>query len=187
MAKKKKMGRPVTVGNSTSLAKMLKQNGLTEESVDFNSRLAMYAVSMLQLREKAIKNRDKPDVLVECFYTYLQLSQEYGERITNLGAYMALGIPRDTAYQWRHKLRRGNDPRYAQLMEMVDAVCSMTREQLMAHNQLLPGVGIFWQKVYEGYSDQPQPEPEMIEDEEIKTAEQIKEQYKYLMPEEDPK
>lgn len=171
-------------GDMANLPRVLQRYQLEGDN-EFNSTLASFQVEVIQLRSQSKHHVTDPDYLLGSFQEYLGLCSKYGMRITNAGAYSAMGIDRKQASEWRTGKRRQSDPRFKELIDLVDSLCSMNREQLMIENKIMPGVGIFWQKNYDGMKDEPEEKAEATVDDELKSPEQIREQYKYLIETDD--
>lgn len=86
------------------------------------------------------------------FDRYLRICAERDMRVTNKGAYLAIGITDDNVYDW--SVRREANPERAAFIKKVQKVCSFYRESMMASGKINPVVGIFWQKNYDGMKDQ---------------------------------
>ena len=85
------------------------------------------------------------------FEKYLECCAKYDVKVSNKGAYMAIGIDdSDVGY-----ILNGGAEKSAiyNFLKSVKAYCSMYRENLMADGKLNPAVGIFWQKNYDGMRD----------------------------------
>lgn len=178
--------RGVPDKKAPKLPKALENYNLSpEENNAFNSNLAAFQIEVMKLRQYSKEHIDDADVLIQSFQEYLALCTHFNMRITNAGAYSAMGIDRQKASSWRLGKLRKNDPRFAELVDLVDSLCSVNREQLMIENKIMPGVGIFWQKNYDGMKDEPEGEPDIVEEDDLKTPEQVKEQYKYLLDSDD--
>ncbi len=115
-----------------------------------------FAAIILATREIA-KNADRSNIetLYDCLEQYLRFCIEHNVRITNAGAYSACGIDRQTVYHWATGSWRGDDPRYKQFAIFIRTVCDEYREMLMAEGKIHPVIGIWWQKNYDGFRDNP--------------------------------
>ena len=150
-------------------------------------RVAAFQHEVLKLYVRAYRHRDFPDVIEECFQRYLMLLAEYDMKMTNTAAYTAIGLTKEDMYNLRHGRRHASDPRYLDLVNMIDTMCAMAREQYLVEGAINPATGIWGQKNWDGFEEIPPKLPETQVDDDGKTAEQIKEQYKYLIGQEDPK
>ena len=97
---------------------------------------------------------DKSDVaeMQRRFENYLRVCAERDMKVSNQGAYLAIGISKENVYDWT--VRRQSNPERAQFIKKVQEICAFYRESLMASGKLNPVVGIFWQKNYDGMKDQ---------------------------------
>ncbi len=86
------------------------------------------------------------------FSRYLELCAQWGMKVGNMAAYAAIGIDKDTAYEWTSR-RTSNPARYG-FIKKVQQVCALYREGLMEDGKVNPVTGIFWQKNYDGLKDQ---------------------------------
>ena len=120
-----------------------------------------------------------PDSLRGCFYAYIQFCMQNDLQVTNLAAYQAMGITDNQIKNWHSGKTMSKDPRYKDLADEVLGFCSAFREQLMAQGKVNPVTGIWWQKVYDKYTDIPQPDAktqDLLGDD--VSAEAIAEKYK---------
>lgn len=85
------------------------------------------------------------------FNHYLQKCAEHDFKVSNQGAYIAIGIDKGTAWDW---INRSTNKERSDFVKKVQRICGWYREGLMAENKLNPVVGIFWQKNYDGFKDQ---------------------------------
>lgn len=99
-----------------------------------------------------------PETLRGCFYDYIQFCMQNDLQVTNLAAYQAMGVTDKQIKNWQSGKTMSKDPRYKELAEEVLGFCSAFREQLMAQGKVNPVTGIWWQKVYDKYTDLPQPD-----------------------------
>lgn len=86
------------------------------------------------------------------FDRYLQLCAEYNQKVSNLGAYTALGVPKQTIDYWKNECK--TNPERSDFVKRVQQICAYCRENLMIEGKVNPVVGIFWQKNYDGFKDQ---------------------------------
>lgn len=121
------------------------------------------------------------DSLYDCLNRYIQMCRDYDVKLTNMGAYQACGLSRPTVDRWASGKFRASNPEYMQFAQTIRAVCSEYREILMAEGKIHPVTGIWWQKNYDSFSDQPSLAPEAYDDkEDTATGEEIKQKYKDL-------
>ena len=99
-------------------------------------------------------NTKDPDSMLQCFWEYLDLAAKTGERIGNVTAYTSMGISKRTADWWAYGQYAGKDPRFKQLINYVQAVCASYRETLALNNKLHPALAIFWQRNFDGLTNE---------------------------------
>jgi len=116
----------------------------TEEEFDYNSRLIAHGLEV----QKIAANADRGDILSlkSCFLAYLQLCQQDGFSVGNMGAYAAMGM---TQGDFRY-LEKKSDPAYRDFCKWVKQTCALFRETRVADGKLNPVIGIFWQRNYDG-------------------------------------
>ena len=109
---------------------------------------------LLKQQEISLK-ADIEDIqtLYNCFREYLEYQTENGLAVTNSGAYASCGLSRDMIHKWQVGYTRNSQPEYKEFANFVVSVCNGYREAAMANGELNPIIGIWWQKVYEGYRD----------------------------------
>ena len=150
---KKKTGRPKGRKSSYTLTeKALSQRrdnvclpvAKTDEEFDYNSRLIAHGLEV----QKIATNADRGDILSlkSCFLAYLQLCQQDGFSVGNIGAYAAMGM---TCADFT-MLSRRQDPAYRDFCKWVKQTCALFRETRVADGKLNPVIGIFWQRNYDG-------------------------------------
>lgn len=86
------------------------------------------------------------------FMNYLKLCAEWDMKVGNQAAYAAIGIDKNTAWDWANKTI-GN-PARSTFIKKVQQYCATYREGLMEDGKVNPVTGIFWQKNYDGMKDQ---------------------------------
>ena len=86
------------------------------------------------------------------FNRYLQLCSEHDMKVSNLGAYTAIGITKYNADYWKNDCK--TNPERCDFIKKVQQICACYRENMMAEGKVNPVVGIFWQKNYDGFKDQ---------------------------------
>ena len=94
-----------------------------------------------------------PEAMLGAFLKYLKLCEVYNAPVGNISAYAAMGISKDDASRYLSGARRGDDPRYKELISLVKNICASSREVNMATGKINPAVGIFWQKNFDGMKD----------------------------------
>lgn len=127
---------------------------------------------------KDVDNTD-PDSMREAFYKYLVLSAEWGQKVGNLTAYAAMRTNRTSMDQWLHGQTRADDPRFKELAIEVKSMCAAYREQLGLDGKTHPALTIFWQRNFDGLTNE-----DIVRVERndplgaVKDAKQIAEKYK---------
>jgi len=135
---------------------------LTEMDVDLAPSLmrkgsnAALVASVIATREIA-KQADvnDPQSLVNCLQQYMIFCLENNIKLTNMAAYAACGVSAVDISNWESGRTRANDKRYKEFATFVRSVCSQYREQAMVENLINPAVGIWHQKNYDGFRDDP--------------------------------
>lgn len=144
-----------------------------------NKRILEFSIALDKIRAKAQADKEDLNNLQECFDAYKALCFATAMRPTNASAYYALGFSASTFAAWQRGHSRGRDPAYARFGNDVLAFCAMCREQLAVEGKLNTIQGIWWQKAYDGLSDQPKEEMQTEERQE-QSAEEIAEKYKNI-------
>lgn len=136
-------------GGQYGITRLTKEAELAINGTDEATELAAFTVKCAAIA----KGADRHDVqgMYDRFGQYLQLCAECKKRVGNMAAYLAMGIDRKIASDWRIG-RSGSDEQKA-LIDYVDSICAAYRELLMNENKLSAPVGIFWQKNYDGMKD----------------------------------
>lgn len=120
---------------------------------EVNSKFAAIILATREIAKDA--NNDDIDSLYSCLERYIKFCIEHNVRITNSGAYAACGLNRNLVKEWAHGLTRASNPEYKRFAIFIRQICDEYREMLMAENKIHPVVGIWWQKNYDGFRDQP--------------------------------
>ena len=120
---------------------------------EVNSKFAAIILATREIAKDA--NNDDIDSLYNCLERYITFCIEHNVRITNSGAYAACGLNRNLVKEWAHGLTRASNPEYKRFAIFIRQICDEYREMLMAENKIHPVVGIWWQKNYDGFRDQP--------------------------------
>ena len=104
---------------------------------------------------------DKKNVpeLYERFYNYLAYCIQNNIVPNNMSAYLAIGITYDDIYNWSHG--RVQTPEHTKFAVDLKAFFASVHEQGATDGLLNPIQTIFWQKAYDGLSDQPKVEIEL--------------------------
>lgn len=120
---------------------------------EVNSKFAAIILATREIAKDA--NNDDIESLYSCLERYIKFCIEHNVRITNSGAYAACGLNRNLVKEWAHGLTRASNPEYKRFAIFIRQICDEYREMLMAENKIHPVVGIWWQKNYDGFRDQP--------------------------------
>lgn len=120
------------------------------------------------------------ETLYSCLHRYLQYCFENNIKFGNMSVYSACGIDRTVVSLWESGKKRKSDPRYAEFARYIRQVCAEYREMLMSEGKLNPVTGIWWQKNYDGLSDNPTVIVTTTDDTPRLSGKEIAEKYKYL-------
>lgn len=124
-------------------------------------------------------DRNDPDSMLAAFHKYLILSAEWGQKVGNMTAYAAMGTNKTSIDEWYHGNSRADDPRYRELATYVKSMCAAYREQLGLDGKTHPALTIFWQRNFDGFTNE---DIVRVEREDplgiLKDAKQIAEKYK---------
>lgn len=146
-------------------------NKMGDEKV---SRFVQYHVDLFKMGQGVDKS--DPAKLYERFFNYLAYCTENGIIPNNMSAYLAIGVTRDDISQWGNG-RRGT-PQHRKFAEDVSAFFASIHEQGGTDGVMNPIQTIFWQKAYDGLSDQPKIEVQVTDPlGEKRTAEDIASKY----------
>lgn len=99
-------------------------------------------------------NINDPQDLIDHFHQYLDLCAEYGWKVGNLTAYLAMGVAKQTVDDWKLGKSRKDDPRYKQVADYIMSVCAANREQLGLEGAVHPALTIFWQRNFDGFTNE---------------------------------
>lgn len=137
------------------------------------SAFVQYHVDLLKMREGVNKN-DVPD-LYNRFRKYLEYCAANGVVPNNMSAYLAIGICQQDISAWKTGAKSSEHRAFA---EAVSAFFASVHEQGGTDGVLNPIQSIFWQKAYDGLSDQPKIEVQLNDPlGEKRSAEQIAKDY----------
>lgn len=124
--------------------------------------------------------------LKSCFVKYLELCAQNNMKVGNLGAYAAMGISRNTAYDWEHGRGRSNDDSYRKFIVFVKTMIAAYRESAIAEGDINPIVGMFWQKSFDGLNEMTEVDASNLLEgvsTEATDAKKIADKYQGLLPE----
>ena len=114
--------------------------------------------------------------LYERFFKYLAYCADHGIVPNNMSAYLAIGVSQQKMWNWK----AGNlgTPDHKKFAEDVSAFFASIHEQGGTDGLMNPIQTIFWQKAYDGLSDQPKIEVQVTDPlGEKRTAEDIANKY----------
>lgn len=110
-----------------------------------------YHMDMMAMRQ-GVDKKNVPD-LYNRFYIYLRYCAEHGIIPNNMNAYYAIGIFREEVSMWKHGVK--GTPEHRKFAEDISAFFASIHEQGAIDGMFNPISSIFWQKAYDGLSDQP--------------------------------
>lgn len=150
MSKGKKDGRGAHTGKSHKphlKSPVIGDGGLKLKPGD-NTK---YAGAMLEISSWGEVDSADVEALEERFWKLVEYCAINDIRVTNMLAYYALGITKDTAGDWKHG--RSRTPEHSRFIRRVQQFCSTYREMLGADGKIHPTTLIWWQKNYDGLVD----------------------------------
>ena len=148
-AKDKKPRKRAEVGNRPCDKSPIFKDRYPDLPEGYNTKMVNF---ILEITPTEPLDYDDIDEMQRRFVRYLQLCAEWDIKVGNQGAYLAIGINKDIAWDWEHKLK-GNPARTG-FVKKVREICAYYREGLMQDGKINPVTGIFWQKNYDGFKDQ---------------------------------
>ena len=122
------------------------------------------------------------DSLYQALHDYLLACMRSNVRVTNASMYAACGVTRGMINDWIRGRYRSSDPRYKEFALTLKSIAAQYREQSGAEGLTNPVLTIWWQKNYDGFSDDPV--AEVAEDGETQrtaSVEEIAEKYRHLL------
>lgn len=120
-----------------------------EQAEGYNAKLISF---MLAIQPKEKLDINDVDEMERRFQHYLEMCVAYDVKVGNQGAYVAIGITKQQAWEWENIVK--SNPRRCDFIKNVRLFCGMYRENLMQDGKVNPVTGIFWQKNYDGLKDQ---------------------------------
>lgn len=118
---------------------------------DTQGQRAKIAAALLDFDVWGKPNLNSIPELEERFKQYLQYCIENDMIVSNLTAYYALGISKETAYDWERGIRRGKE--HTDFIKRVKNVCASYREMAAADGLIDRTIVIWWQKNFDGFVD----------------------------------
>lgn len=168
--------KPVYTMSEAALA----QRRENANAMKANQERLAFIAEVAKIGQKA--DTSDPDSMLQCFWEYLDLAAARGERIGNITAYTSMGISKRTAEYWAYGQFGGKDPRFKQLINYVQAVCAAYRETLALNNKLHPALAIFWQRNFDGLTNEDIVRLDVVDPlGEVKDKKQIKDKYQDLI------
>ena len=149
--------------------------GVPPEEMDYNSRLIEYSLKVQQLG--ASVDIADPVCVRSAFLTYLELSQKYGFKVSNLSASAAIGVSQTTLDNWIN----GQREEYREIARMIKTTCALSREQLISDNKINPVIGIFWQRNFDGLRNDTEQRMDAEETNDVDAAKEYKKKYEHLL------
>lgn len=187
----KKRGRPPGSKNKRTLAeeKMMTnwQNSPTapmmrEDKAELNKAAGWFVAQCWQLGKTV--NHEDPDSMMDALEKYVMLCTQSGMPMLVKTCHLALGLNANTVARWRNGTFRANDPRYKNFVEVMDAVVNAGIESAAAAGSIDRVLTIWWEKAHfnmvEGNGLSAEKEDALGEK---KSAKEIAERYKDLLPE----
>ena len=114
------------------------------EEVAYNARRIEHMLKIHEIAQEA----DRKDLrsLESCFVNYMKLCQADGFKVSNIAAYAAMGMDRSAFSSFAKK----DDPDIQRFCKMIQTMCAVSRETMIADGDLNPVIGIFWQRNFDG-------------------------------------
>lgn len=122
-------------------------NGINTKPGD-NSK---YARILLDISSWKKPDRTNIQEMEDRLQEYLEYCYCNDVKVGNQMCYLALGIDKDTVYDWENGRSFGRE--HSEFIKKIKIICSGTRELLMQDGKVNPITGIFWQKNYDGLKD----------------------------------
>lgn len=101
---------------------------------------------------------DDPQTLNAALTMYINYCCRTGFYIGNKSLYYACHTSKETISKWSNGTRKAHDPRFREFANLARQICAAAREQYGIEGYTNPILTIWMQKVYDGYTDTPQPE-----------------------------
>ena len=162
----------LTEAGQMTVAEMAQKINSISIERNSNARYANFTLAVAAIGRGADHNNI--DDLRLRFYTYLELTQQTNMKISNMTAYLSIGMTQNKA----NYLAQNGTEQMKDLLTEIQAVCAGYREMVTADGKLNPVTSIFWQKNYDGMKDKQEQEV-IIKDPlgEIKSKEEIQKKY----------
>lgn len=153
-----------------------------QSSAEPGSKGAIVANIMQTLDIARRTNPNDIESLYSALKEYLAICMETNISVTNRSVYNALGVSEDTVRNWLHGRTHAQDPRYKEFAQLIKNVCAQYRELAGAEGKLDKTLTIWWQKAYDGFTDNPLPDKSVLTDDRTPAdPEEIAAKYKHLL------
>lgn len=116
-----------------------------------NAGFPEFVSKIAEIGQEARNNGYNAESMYTGLMKYIKLCQDSAKPLGWQAAYMAMGINRKIAYDIMHG--RSGDKDKRQVVALAQQLCSINLESMMASNLVNPIIGIFWQKVHDGFSE----------------------------------
>lgn len=153
---------------------------IRQQDVLFSQEAIQLMLENRIIAQKADMNN--PETFYPCLYEYFHLCMSKGFNVTNAGALASCGLSTKSFRDIMNGRTHVKDHRYKEFCQFLQACCAEYREMQMASGNLNPIVGIWWQKVYDNYTDKMNDITDSIGAlGEQKSAQEIAEKYKDII------
>lgn len=162
---KKNMGRKRKTSDEIAVSRIKKETspgkpgcptGIVEKEIQAHPGLNQKILTTILKEREIASHADINDVrtLYVCLEEYIKYCIANDYIMTNTGAYAACGLTRSTISNWMHGIGKAqSDSAYKEFALTISGVAAEYRESAMSNGKLNPIVGIWWQKVYDGYRE----------------------------------
>lgn len=138
---------------------MARKNVLSDDNITASKeelqRLTLKALDDFQYSVSHNVNLHDSQDVKEAIEKYFNDCYKYGTRPGNLGLYRALGISKQDAHDCLHGKNKSKlTPECVDLLRKAVNILSDYREQIGSQGKINPVTLIFWQKNYDGLTDQ---------------------------------
>jgi len=136
-----------------------------------------YNQSMKDFMDMGKPDYDDPIALMQRFKLFIEYCTVNDLRITNKVAYFGCGLDIKHVEGWRNGTIHPEDKRFREFINYVDQFCSAYREMLGADNKLSATALTWWQKNYDGMTEEKQITVKNILEVENYSIEEIRKRY----------
>lgn len=125
---------------------------------------------------------DREDVssMWKCFAEYVEYCQKNNIIMTHRMAYLAMGIDKYVARDFKSGKRKAANPEFKELIDRVLSILDASLEQNLIEGKIKEVTGIWLQKI-QSHDVEPKEEYEEPEEEHVKTAAEIAEKYQDML------